>query len=281
MPPKRALSPTPSHTSAAIYRSSSITDRSSRFTAIYSPSLTAKQLQSKPDVSDATHRITASRTPSTQRSLTPSQQPFYTTTHSDDGEKYAGKALASVLSDLNVEGSIIVARWYGGIMLGPVRFEHIKNCAREAISKYLNSTQQQQSQVKKARTVTDDDEEKRRADLIRVLPERDRSISVLRGLLAEKQLATESALQKVEKFVSPAKVPEYSKLPLKTLENLERARDATIGWILAQIEKAEVVQQAEIPQQAQVAEKAEVAQQVGAPQEAEVAEKTEVASDAG
>ncbi|KAI4265479.1 MAG: hypothetical protein L6R38_009393 [Xanthoria sp. 2 TBL-2021] len=262
MSPKRALSPTPFHPSAAIYRSSSITDRSSRFTAIYSPSLTAKQLQSRPEVSDATHRITASRTPSTQRSLTPSQQPFYTTTHSDDGEKYAGKALASVLSDLNAEGSIIVARWYGGIMLGPVRFEHIKNCAREALSKHLNSTQQQQSQVKKARTVTDDDEEKRRADLIRVLPERDRSISVLRGLLVEKH-ATESSSLKEEKVASPAKVPEYSKLPLKTLENLERARDATIGWILAQIEKAEIVQQAE------------------APQEAEVAEKTKVASDAG
>lgn len=170
-------------------------------------------------------------------------------------------------------------------MLGPVRFEHIKNCAREAISKYLNSTQQQQSQVKKARTVADD-EEKRRANLIRVLPERDRSISVLRGLLAEKQ-GTESSSLKEEKVASPAKVPEYSKLPLKTLENLERARDATIGWILAQIEKAEVAQQAEILQQVGVAQQTEIPQQLGvaqqaeAPQEAEVGEKTEVASDAG
>ncbi|KAI4221218.1 MAG: hypothetical protein LQ349_007897, partial [Xanthoria aureola] len=205
MPPKRAISPDPPHPPSAIYRSTAISDRSSRFIAIYSPSLTAQQLQSRPELSDATHRITASRVPSSQRSLTPSQQPLYTTTHSDDGEKYAGKALAAVLSDLNVEGSVVVARWYGGIMLGPVRFDHIKNCAREAISKYLNSSEQQVLRAKKARTVVNHDDEKRKGDLIRVLPERDRSISVLRGLLAEKQSAMEPSSPKGEKPVSPAK----------------------------------------------------------------------------
>ncbi|KAL8644212.1 MAG: hypothetical protein Q9226_007878 [Calogaya cf. arnoldii] len=259
MPPKRALSPTPSQASTAIYRSSPITDRSSRFVAIYSPSLTTKQLQSRPEFSDATHRITACRAPSTQRSLIPSQ-PLYATTHSDDGEKYGGKAVASVLSDLNIEGSVVVARWYGGIMLGPVRFDHIKNCARDAISKHLHSSEQS-LQVKKARTIADD-EEKRRADLIRVLPERDQSISVLRVLLAEKQAATTTS-PKVDKVVSPAKVLEYSKLPLKALENLERARDATIGWILAQIEKAEVAQQTEILQPAEIPQQAEVATYAG------------------
>lgn len=122
-------------------------------------------------------------------------------------------------------------------MLGPVRFDHIKQCAREAGSKYLNSPEQQR--VKKIRI--DEDDEKRRKELIRILPERDQSISVLRGLLAEKQ-STPSPSPNTETKASPAKVPDYMKLPLKPLENLERARDATIGWILAQIEKAEVAE---------------------------------------
>ncbi|KAL8665069.1 MAG: hypothetical protein Q9168_007778 [Polycauliona sp. 1 TL-2023] len=244
MPPKRPLDLEPPHSSPETYTSSPITDRSSRFIAIYSPSLSSQQLQSTPSLSTATHRITASRLPSSQRSLTPSQQTLYTTTHSDDGEKHGGKAAASVLSELNVEGSIVVARWYGGVMLGPVRFDHIKNCAREAVSQYLNSTEQQASRAKKARTIAADDEEKRKSELIRVLPERDQSISVLRGLLAEKQSTEPTSSQPKETTTSPAKAPEYSKLPLKTLQNLERARDATIGWVLAQIEKAETAQMA-------------------------------------
>ncbi|KAL8990157.1 MAG: hypothetical protein Q9169_008196 [Polycauliona sp. 2 TL-2023] len=241
MPPKRPLSPSPPPTASSpeTYTSSPITDRSSRFLAIFSPSLGAQQLQSTPSLSTAMHRITASRLPSTQRSLTSSGKPLYTTTHSDGGEKYGGKAAASVLSDLNVEGSIVVARWFGGVMLGPVRFEHIKNVAREAISQYTNSAEQQTSRAKKARTIILEEEEKRKNELIRVLPERDQSISVLRGLLAEKQITEPTSSQNGGTATSPVKVPEYSKLPLKTLENLERARDATIGWILAQIEKAE------------------------------------------
>ncbi|KAL8863903.1 MAG: hypothetical protein Q9198_010241 [Flavoplaca austrocitrina] len=237
MPPKRSLSPDHSCPPPKIYTSSAITDRASRFLAIYSPTLTAQQLQSTPSLNSATHRITASRIPSTQRLLAPSQQPLYTSTHDDDGEKYGGKAVLSVLLDLNITGSVVVARWYGGVMLGPVRFDHIKKCAREAASNYRDSPEQQR--VKKIRI--DKDDQKRRKDLIRVLPERDQSISVLRGLLNEKQ-STPSPSPNAESKASPAKLPEYSKLPLKTLENLERARDATIGWILAQIEKAEVAQ---------------------------------------
>ncbi|KAI4285950.1 MAG: hypothetical protein L6R38_000243 [Xanthoria sp. 2 TBL-2021] len=200
--PKRALTPDPSP-SPTSYTSSAITHRVSLFLAIDSPTLTAQQLQSNPSLSSATHRVTAFRVQSTQHSLTPSSQNLYTTTHDDyDGEKYSG------------------------IILGPVRFEHIKNCAKEAVSRYLNSAQQQSSQSKKARTVDKDEDEKRRNDLIRFLPS-----------------ATRVSLYYEDKAASPAKVPEYSKLPLKTLENLERARDATIGWLLAQIEKAEVAQQ--------------------------------------
>ncbi|KAL8954705.1 MAG: hypothetical protein Q9183_006971, partial [Haloplaca sp. 2 TL-2023] len=202
-------------------------DRSSRFIALYSPHLSAKELQAKAEFKTATHRIAAWRHPSSQRSL--NSQPLFETGHDDDGEKYGGKNLANVLKDMNVEGAVVVARWYGGVMLGPVRFEHIRSCAREAILKCVSPSDGPQNNKK----VKVEDSGERREELIRVLPERDQSIVVLRGLLAEKQHSSSS-----EK-ASPAKVPEYATLPLKTLENLDRARDATIGWILKQIEKAE------------------------------------------
>ncbi|KAL8770166.1 MAG: hypothetical protein Q9209_004008 [Squamulea sp. 1 TL-2023] len=213
-------------------------DRSSRFIAIYSPSLSAKELQARPEFNDAMHRIAAWRLPSMQRSLTESLR-LYDTGYDEDGEKYAGKALTSVLSDFKAEGAIVVARWYGGILLGPVRFHHIKNCAREAISKYLNSNERQ---AKKLRASAE--EIKRKDDLIRILLARDQSISVLRGLLAEKQSVPSPSPKEETPKPSPTKVPEYAQLPLRMLENLERARDATIGWILAQIETIEAVQQA-------------------------------------
>lgn len=230
MPPKRPLSPSP--TAAPTYTSSPITDRSSRFLAIYSPSLSAKALQAQDNIQTATHRIAAWRQPSTQRAL--SFQRLYDTGYDDDGEKYGGKALETVLGSLDVEGAVVVARWYGGVMLGPVRFEHIKDCARDAIKQYL------EEEERKAKRVKFEEDEKRRQELIRVLPDRDRSIAVLRDLLAEKQQTDSS--QKGEKS-APAKVPEYARLPLPTLASLERARDATIGWILKQIETAEAAQE--------------------------------------
>jgi len=230
MPPKRPLPP--STTSASTYTSFPITDRSSRFLAIYSPILSAEALQAQDEVKSATHRIAAWRQPSTQRAL--SSQRLFDIGHDDDGEKYGGKALETVLASLDVEGAVVVARWYGGVMLGPVRFEHIKDCAKDAIKQYL------EEEEKKAKRVKVEEDETRRQELIRVLSERDRSISVLRDLLAEKQ--QRGGAQEAQKS-SPAKVPEYAKLSLPTLASLERARDATIGWILKQIEKAEAAQE--------------------------------------
>ncbi|KAL8865186.1 MAG: hypothetical protein Q9174_007025, partial [Haloplaca sp. 1 TL-2023] len=187
------------------------------------------ELQAKAEFKSATHRIAAWRKPSPQRSLSSHQ--LFETGYDDDGEKYGGRNLVNVLNELNVEGAIVVARWYGGTLLGPVRFDHIKNAARDAILQFTNVTQSSQS-VKKAK-LEEDQEATRRDELIRILPERDQSIKVLRGLLAEKQSSSSQGA------TSPAKVPDYATLPLRALENLERARDATIGWVLKQIEKAE------------------------------------------
>lgn len=213
---------------SGIYRSSPIEDRSSKFIAFYSPTLAAKELQAHPDLDSASHRIAAWRKPSAQRALNAHR--LLETGHDDDGEKYGGKALEKVLTEMEVEGAVVVARWYGGVLLGPVRFDHIKNSARDAIIQW---SQDKESSAKKAK-IRDDEAEKER--LIQTLPERDQSITVLRELLATKSQQSSSAPGGKN---SPAKTPNYTTLPLATLQKLEQVRDATIGWIIKQIDKAE------------------------------------------
>ena len=229
MSQKRARSASPEST--LIFTSSPIEDRSSKFIAFYSPTLSAKELQAQAEVKSASHRIAAWRKLSTQRAL--NAQRLLDTGHDDDGEKYGGKALEKVLVETDVEGAVVVARWYGGVLLGPVRFEHIKNSARAAIAQW---TQDRERSAKRAK-IREDEADKQR--LISTLPERDQSIAVLRDLLAEK--SQQSSSSPGGKGIS-AKVPDYATMPLATLQKLEQVRDATIGWILKQIEKVEETQ---------------------------------------
>lgn len=54
----------------------------------------------------------------------------------DDGEAAAGGRLMTLLSILNVVNvMVVVTRWYGGIQLGPARFKHINNAARDSLVK--------------------------------------------------------------------------------------------------------------------------------------------------
>ena len=58
----------------------------------------------------------------------------------DDGEDAAGSKLAYLLDmrkDENV--LVVVSRWYGGIHLGPKRFAHIVNVARQLLVEYTSS----------------------------------------------------------------------------------------------------------------------------------------------
>lgn len=52
----------------------------------------------------------------------------------DDGETAAGGRLAHLLQILEVENVlVVVTRYYGGIHLGPDRFKHINQAARNAL----------------------------------------------------------------------------------------------------------------------------------------------------
>ena len=297
---KRTRSPSPlpprSNTSSQqIFHSPPITDRSSIFIAHYSPTHSAKSLQAPPDFQSATHRIAAWRRPSDQHTLLASGSRLYTAGHDDDGERYAGKKLESLLEAMDVEGAVVVARWYGGVMLGPARFRHVETCARQAVTKWKEGQQQrrgrqqQQQQQRekgyqsdgedsvvkkpKLQVEEDEDEEKVRKRLARTLEERDQSIGVLRELLAEKSrpmirltqaeklgstttttAATATATtatttvdvpQNTSPVSPPTKKMDYTAMPLEQLKRLDKARDATIAWILKGIDKAEAEAEAE------------------------------------
>jgi len=52
----------------------------------------------------------------------------------DDGEDAAGGRLMHLLEILDSKNIlVVVSRWYGGILLGPDRFKHINNAARQVI----------------------------------------------------------------------------------------------------------------------------------------------------
>jgi putative IMPACT (imprinted ancient) family translation regulator len=59
----------------------------------------------------------------------------------DDGEDAAGGRLAQLLELRREDGvMVVVSRWYGGIQLGPKRFAHITNAAREVLVLLQSST---------------------------------------------------------------------------------------------------------------------------------------------
>jgi hypothetical protein len=257
-----------------IFISEAIHDRKSTFVGYFSPSRPARALQAFPELKSASHRVAAWRTPSNQSTLTsistrPSQQRALKTGHDDDGEQWAGKRLEKVLEALDVEGSVVVARWYGGVLLGPVRFNHIEDVATDAIRKwqmrgtdhgslgtkrrrvdvesagYAELAMQGSSPVNPTTTMRPEDVQRSRDSLIADLQERDNSIAVLRELLEQKktELPQDSMSPKPPSRnpppTSPNKKPDYSAMTLVRLQALEKARDASIGFLLKEITKVE------------------------------------------
>ncbi|KAI7474827.1 hypothetical protein KC357_g5063 [Hortaea werneckii] len=244
-----------------VFRSDPIEDRSSTFIGYFSPSLEGDALQKLPEIQSATHRILGYRKESSQRSLTSVKQ--YISGSDDDGEKYAGKKVEKILEGMRVGGVCVVARWYGGVLLGPVRFTHIENCARAAVSKW--QTHETEQRAKKMRLEQETAEQKK---LAVALIERDRSIEVLRTLAAGKERQVKEGIvagvealggandapkdvdeaapksseatdlkQKPESTPKPAM--DYSAMPLARLRALDKARDATLSFLLKRIDEAD------------------------------------------
>ena len=244
--------------STSIFRSSPIEDRISIFVGYFSPSLKPKQLQSLEEIASASHKMLAWRRASNQQSISGGTK--YVSDHDDDGEKYGGKRVEKSLQSMQVVGVCVVARWYGGVLLGPVRFDHIETCAREAIEKWRES--EREAHAKKRKAEEDASEMTR---LIKVLADRDQSIAVLRSLAAEKEDKLKEAREsqkngerdgdggggqaardeKVnarvkQKADEPKPALDYDAVPIDRLKALEKARDATLSFLLKRIDKAEV-----------------------------------------
>lgn len=236
-----------------IFESSTIEDRSSSFLAIFSPTLEPKALQAHPPYKKASHRILAWRKLSKQQVLaatSSSVKTLYDIGSDEDGEKYAGKKLEKLLIEMNVTGAVVVARWYGGVLLGPVRFDHIVNVAREAIKKWQSATTgsspEKRIKVDPSIHLTPEQEADQKQRLAKQLADRDNSIKVLRELLAEKkasksekELTQELPKSTTEGQAKSVAGPDYVSMPLPKLRQLEKARDTTISWILRQIDQIE------------------------------------------
>nr|OQO27243.1 hypothetical protein B0A51_05502 [Rachicladosporium sp. CCFEE 5018] len=247
------ITPSPPSAEPPIFRSAPISDRESTFIGLFSPTLPPKDLQHLAEIKPASHRVLAWRRESNQQSLTHAKQ--YVTGHDDDGEKYGGSKVEKVLISMGVTGSCVVARWYGGVMLGPVRFTHMENAAREAVQKWQEDVV---DGAAKKRKVEDDAAEKE--TLVRVLGKRDQSVTVLRALAFEKEAMAKRAAEGEAPPLPPESViidatatskspkamlassqakPKYDDMELSQLRMLEKARDASITFLLKRIDKAE------------------------------------------
>lgn len=130
-------------------------------------------------------------------------------------------------------------------MLGPVRFTHMEDCAREAIREWENYEAEQRAKRRKTK-----EEEDEKIRLAHALSERDKSIAVLRALAAEKERTAQGldaapkegegqdAVNAAEKS-SHATAPDYDSMSLDRLRVLDKARDATLSFLLKRIDKAE------------------------------------------
>ncbi|XP_069778690.1 protein IMPACT isoform X2 [Narcine bancroftii] len=111
-----------------------ITDRRSTFQAHLAPVVTVNQVKlhlqkfyENKKIANATHNIYA------YRIYCEDKQTFLQDCE-DDGETAAGGRLLHLMQILDVcNVMVVVSRWYGGIQLGPDRFKHINNCARNLL----------------------------------------------------------------------------------------------------------------------------------------------------
>jgi Uncharacterized protein family UPF0029 len=170
-----------------------------------------------------------------------------------------------VLEEENVVGAVVVARCYGGVMLGPARFRWIEQVAREAVHRFKEAdkeVQRQQSEggggdgrgkrvkvsddsrgvvaatVGTASTMLSGGIPKERQTLIKELKDRDQNIIVLRNLLEEKRVRL-NGLGSSPKPVSPMKIVDYDSMPLSRLQALDKARDASVAFLLKELDKVD------------------------------------------
>ncbi|KAI4155126.1 MAG: hypothetical protein LQ340_001200 [Diploschistes diacapsis] len=244
------------------------------------PQALKKHLKSLPETAAATHHILAWRVLQAESTtLAKHFQPTSTNAgpkapalesgSDDDGERYGGRHVLKVLEAEGAQGALVVARWYGGIMLGPVRFTHIEDMARQAIREWRrdNGGWEQglkAAEQKRPKLLSNEGSEGEKARLVGELVERDANIVVLRDLLREKREGPAKAKSEQngghhgdevglsQPASSLAKKVDYAGMALEALQRIDRARDSTVAFLLKKIDEAE---QAEAQQKQVLEEK--------------------------
>ncbi|XP_071593473.1 protein IMPACT isoform X2 [Heliangelus exortis] len=146
-----------------IHHGNPITDRRSTFQAHLAPVVTPRQvkrvlekLYENKKIASATHNIYA------YRIYCEDKQTFLQDCE-DDGETAAGGRLLHLMQILNVHNVlVVVSRWYGGILLGPDRFKHINNCARNVLVEYnyVHSGEESSKQAGKSKKMRKDNKKR-------------------------------------------------------------------------------------------------------------------------
>ncbi|XP_075272421.1 protein IMPACT isoform X3 [Opisthocomus hoazin] len=140
----------------SIQHGNPITDRRSTFQAHLAPVVTTRQvkrvlekLYENKKIASATHNIYAYR-------IYCEDKHTFLQDCEDDGETAAGGRLLHLMQILNVRNVlVVVSRWYGGILLGPDRFKHINNCARNVLVEYnyVHSVEESSKQAGKSKKI--------------------------------------------------------------------------------------------------------------------------------
>mmetsp|Transcript_38518 Transcript_38518/g.90956 ORF Transcript_38518/g.90956 Transcript_38518/m.90956 type:complete len:423 (+) Transcript_38518:210-1478(+) len=120
----------------AIQHGEPFTDRKSTFQAhlasvesLQDVESMVRVLKSNNKIARATHNIMAYRLKSENGNLLSDCD--------DDGESAAGGRLLHLLDIISATNvCVVVSRWYGGIQLGPDRFKHINNVARQLLAQH-------------------------------------------------------------------------------------------------------------------------------------------------
>ncbi|KAE8598596.1 hypothetical protein XENTR_v10016867 [Xenopus tropicalis] len=133
-----------------IIHGETITDRRSTFQAHLAPvvspyqvKLILNKLYENKKIATATHNIYAYR-------IYIKEQNSFIQDCEDDGETAAGKRMLHLMQILDARDvMVVVSRWYGGILLGPDRFKHINNCARNILMEHKKSLLSKLQRAKK------------------------------------------------------------------------------------------------------------------------------------
>lgn len=121
----------------------------------------------------------------------------------DDGERWAGERLLRVMQRLGaVDVLLVVSRWYGGVNLGPARFNHFEECAERALRAHML------------------EEELR--PLRREIADLDREVAVLRGQSAASQM--EEGAEPYKDLQDLEKAQRLVHARRKTIEVLQRRK---------------------------------------------------------